>query len=87
MKFDAALLYAGDLLLAFEWRFRNFRDYDYGLRFDELTNCLTCTSFAEIAGKTDLEQLQVDMIVDCLEDGLKLLAGFFFEKDETRKVF
>ena len=56
------------------------------MKFDELTNRLNFTSFAEIAGKTDLEQLQADMLIDCLEDGVKPLHAFFFEKDETRKV-
>jgi len=56
------------------------------MKFDELTNRVKFTSFAEIAGKTDLEQLQADMLIDCLEDGTKPLHALFFEKDETRKV-
>lgn len=33
-----------------------------------------------------MEQLQADMIVDCLEDGLKPFITLFGEKDEARKV-
>jgi glutathione S-transferase len=38
-----------------------------------------------LAGKTDLDQARVDMIIDCLEDTTKPLLTFFFEKDEARK--
>jgi glutathione S-transferase len=41
----------------------------------------------KLAGKTDLEQAQADMIVDCLEDALKPIFAFTFEtKDETKKA-
>jgi len=40
----------------------------------------------DLAGKTDLEQAQVDMIVDCLEDAIKPMVAFFHEKDETIKA-
>jgi len=39
-----------------------------------------------LAGKTDLDQARVDMFVDCLEDSLKPILTFFFEKDETKKA-
>jgi len=38
-----------------------------------------------LAGKTDLEQAQADMLVDCYEDALKPILQFFFEKDEAKK--
>ena len=42
---------------------------------------------AELAGKTDFEPAQADMIVDCLEDAWKPILTFTFEtKDETKKV-
>lgn len=57
------------------------------IKFKELsTHYLNFTSFVELAGKTELEQLQVDMIVDCMEDGLKPFYTLFGEKDEKRKV-
>lgn len=40
----------------------------------------------KLAGKNDLEQLRADMIVDCMEDTVKPMLIFFFEKDETRKA-
>jgi glutathione S-transferase len=41
----------------------------------------------KLAGKTDLEQAQADMIVDCLEDALKPIFAFKFEtKDEAKKA-
>jgi len=41
----------------------------------------------KLAGKTDLEQAQADMIVDCLEDCWKPILVFNFEiKDETKKA-
>jgi glutathione S-transferase len=40
----------------------------------------------KLAGKTELEQAQVDMIVDCFEDSIKPMIAFFQEKDETRKA-
>jgi len=39
-----------------------------------------------LAGDSELEQAQVDMIVDCLEDVAKPVMGFFFEQDETKKA-
>jgi glutathione S-transferase len=39
-----------------------------------------------VAGKTDVEQLEADMIVDCMEDGLKPFITLFGEKDEARKA-
>ena len=40
----------------------------------------------DLAGKTDLEQAQVDMFIDCFEDATKPMLTFFFEKDEAKKV-
>jgi glutathione S-transferase len=41
----------------------------------------------KLAGKTDFEQAQADMIVDCLEDAWKPILTFTFEtKDETKKA-
>jgi glutathione S-transferase len=40
----------------------------------------------DLAGKTDIEQAQADMIVDCLEDSIKPILTFFFEKDEAKKA-
>jgi len=51
-----------------------------------LSQNLYFASIAELAGKTDLEELQADMIIDCLEDAAKPFHAFFWEKDETRKV-
>jgi len=39
-----------------------------------------------LAGKTELEHAQADMIVDCMEDTIKPILKFFFEKDETKKT-
>jgi len=39
-----------------------------------------------LAGKTDIDQAQADMIVDCLEDSIKPILTFFFEKDEAKKA-
>jgi len=39
-----------------------------------------------LAGKTEIEQAQADMIVDCLEDSAKPILQFAFEKDETKKA-
>jgi len=39
-----------------------------------------------LAGKTELEQAKVDMIVDCFEDTGKPLMNIFLEKDETKKA-
>jgi len=40
----------------------------------------------KLAGKTDLEQAQADMVVDCFEDSIKPILTFFFEKDEAKKA-
>jgi len=40
----------------------------------------------KLAGKTELEQAQADMIVDCLEDSTKPIVSFLFEKDEKKKA-
>jgi len=37
------------------------------------------------AGKTDLDKLQADMIVDCIVDMTNPLEAIFDEKDETKK--
>jgi glutathione S-transferase len=39
-----------------------------------------------LAGKTDLEKAQADMVVDCLADAFKPAISVFYEKDEARKV-
>jgi len=39
-----------------------------------------------LAGKTELEHAQADMIVDCLEDSIKPIVSLFFEQDETKKA-
>jgi len=39
-----------------------------------------------LAGKTDLEQAQADMIIDCFEDSLKPIVSIFVEKDEAKKA-
>jgi glutathione S-transferase len=39
-----------------------------------------------LAGKTDLEQAQVDMVADCFEDTIKPMIACFTETDETRKA-
>jgi len=38
-----------------------------------------------LAGKTELEQAKVDMVIDCLEDTVKPLFAFLFEADEAKK--
>lgn len=40
----------------------------------------------KVAGKNETEELQADMIVDCLEDTMKPIPAFHFEADETRKA-
>jgi len=40
----------------------------------------------KLAGKTELEHAQADMVVDCLEDSTKPILSFAFEKDETKKA-
>jgi len=39
-----------------------------------------------LAGKTELEQAQADMFVDCVEDSIKPFIFIFTEKDETKKA-
>ena len=39
-----------------------------------------------MAGKTELEQAQADMIVDCIEDMLKPEIVIIHESDEAKKV-
>ena len=39
-----------------------------------------------LAGKTDLEQAKVDMIVDCIVDSRSPMIKWFQEKDEAKKV-
>jgi len=62
------------------------------LEFDgkKLCQSNTCARYLarqfKLAGKTDLEQAQADMIVDCLEDSTKPMLTFFFEKDEAKKA-
>jgi glutathione S-transferase len=62
------------------------------LEFDgkKLCQSNTCARYLarhfKLAGKTDLEQAQADMIVDCVEDAWKPILTFFFEKDETKKA-
>jgi len=51
-----------------------------------LSQNLSFPSFVDLAGKTDLEELQVDMVIDCMEDILKPFFVMRRESDETRKV-
>ena len=51
-----------------------------------VSHSLSFASFVDLAGKTDLEQLQADMIIDCLEDLLTPFSAMRRESDETRKV-
>jgi hypothetical protein len=40
-----------------------------------------------LAGKTELEQARVDMIIDCLEDINDIVEDFvFYEPDKARQV-
>jgi len=39
-----------------------------------------------LAGKTELDQLQADMVVDCLEDGVKPFLAAFFLDDQAKKA-
>lgn len=41
---------------------------------------------SDLAGITDLEQAQTDMIVDCMEDVAKPIVKILHEKDEAKKV-
>lgn len=63
--------------------------------FMEIDGVKVCQSLAcarylarkyNLAGKSDMEQLQADMIVDCLNDACKMAPQIFFEKDETKKA-
>jgi glutathione S-transferase len=62
------------------------------LEVDGVTLCQSnaCTRYVarkyNMAGDSELEQAQVDMIVDCLEDVAKPLMAIFFEQDETKKA-
>jgi len=62
------------------------------LEVDGVVLCQTkaCDRFLakkfHLAGKTELEQAQADMIVDCLEDTANPITPYFFEKDETKKA-
>jgi len=40
----------------------------------------------DLYGKTDKEQAQIDMIIDCMDDAVKPMVAFFYEKDEIRKA-
>ena len=37
-------------------------------------------------GSTTWESAEVDMVIDCMEDTIKPVMGFFFCKDEAKKV-
>jgi len=39
-----------------------------------------------LAGKSEIDQAKANMVVDCLEDTLKPILKFFFEKDEAKKT-
>jgi len=39
-----------------------------------------------LAGTTEIDQAKADMFVDCLEDSIKPILSFFFEKDEAKKA-
>ena len=41
---------------------------------------------ADLAGKTELEQAQVDMIVHCVEDHIRPLLAIFRAKNDEEKV-
>jgi len=47
---------------------------------------MECNDDAGLAGKTELEQAQADMIIYCIEDTFKPMFNFLFEADETKKV-
>lgn len=40
----------------------------------------------DLAGKDEVEQLQSDMIIDCMEDAIKPMVIFMYETDEIRKA-
>jgi len=62
------------------------------LQVDDVKLCQsnTCARYLarkyNLAGKTELDQAQADMIVDCMEDSIKPILGFFMEKDEAKKA-
>lgn len=39
-----------------------------------------------LAGKTDMEQAKVDMVIGCFEDTMKPAGAMFAEKDEAKKA-
>ena len=39
-----------------------------------------------LAGKNEMEQVRVDMIMECMEDTIKSLSAVFRETDEEKKV-
>ena len=39
-----------------------------------------------LAGKTDMEKAQADMIVDCIVDVIKLIVDYLHENEELKKV-
>ena len=41
---------------------------------------------AGLAGKTDIEQAKVDMILECMEDTIKMVPAIFRAPDEEKKV-
>ncbi len=41
---------------------------------------------SDLAGKTDLDQAKVDMIIDCFDDAVKPMFTWWSEKDEAKKV-
>lgn len=49
---------------------------------NELTNWL----IIGFAGKTDIEQAQMDMIQGCMEDIVGVIRPYFKEQDPERKV-
>jgi len=40
-----------------------------------------------LAGKTELEHAQADMMVDCFEDVAKPMMAFIHEKDPAKQVY
>jgi len=61
------------------------------LEFDGVKLCQSnaCARYLarkyNLAGKTDKEQAQADMFVDCFEDSTKPILTFFSEQDTTKK--
>jgi len=62
------------------------------LEVDGVVLCQTnaCTRYLarkfHMAGKTELEHAQADMIVDCFDDAIKPMMEFFSQKDEAKKA-